>query len=170
MVLPLVPTKSAPQIEREQVYKELSPVAERLVFHPSWTYDRGSFLLLNNGLRIMDATDLLPAVDPASPTARFALAATEKRTRALVAFTVAMGMLAVGTGLTFASTADAKFATEPSTLTWGLLIAGGSVDLLALIPSIISMVSGFQADVETRSAFAMYPSDLRKRLALEEAP
>ena len=59
VVLPLVPTKAAPEAEREAAFKEMTPIADPLPDATFWGANPGvpKFILLNNGLRVEDPTD-----------------------------------------------------------------------------------------------------------------
>lgn len=166
--LPKLPARDASLAEREEAFAALSPVKDDEPSLAGFAYPR--FILLNNGLRVMDPIDLLPAVDPTSSTALFARAATEKARSSRIAYGVAFGMEAVGLGLMLSALAmdDSRPGVPPSTATLGLLLGGAGVGLLSLIPAIIGFVLQWDAGVEQRSAFLMYPKDLRRTLGLGE--
>jgi hypothetical protein len=172
VVLPLVPSKAAPLVERAAAYRELEPLPDPLPAAAAFgNVPPTTFVVLSNGLRVMDPVDLLPAVDASSATAQFAHAATEKGERARAAQIVSFSMEGAGLMLAIGALGTAASrppSAGPTDLTFGLAFSGAGVALAALIPLAIALWSQFDAGIEQRSAFITYPKDLKKRLALDD--
>ncbi len=173
VTLPLVPSATAPEAERVRAHEELRPVAEPNNAPwppgPAFPGQFGGFLLLNNGLRVTEPVDLLPAVDGASPTAGFVRAYEAESGKANVSLGVAFGMVLLGAVLEGVALSQIE-ATPGSTRGVPLLLAGAGTLLASLIPMTFALVFSSRAMVERQSAFLMYPRDLRQRLALAPEP
>lgn len=167
VALPSLPTKAAPVVEREQAFKELAPVGQGAALSRGGPWGP-SFLLLGNGLRVSHAIDLLPAVDPFSPTAAFALASERKAEGSRIASAVSLGLQALACGLLVSGLVVGQ--QRPfSDRYFGLTFAGIAGALLSIIPGSIAQILQHQEGVEQRSAFITYPADLRRRLSLGDA-
>ena len=170
VALPSLPSPTAPEAERVAALRALTPVsAQETAPQLSAYYARPqpSFLLLRSGLRVMDPVDLLPAVDEASPTARFAHAFEAASFKANVSASVALALVVAGAVLDGAAIGTIGSSSRDLL---PLLAAGSSTLLASLIPLAVGMVFGTQAALEKQSAFLMYPNDLRARLGLPDEP
>lgn len=171
VALPSLPSSTAPEPERTAALRALTPVSPLETAPQMLAYyarPQPSFLLLRNGMRVMDPVNLLPAVDETSPTARFAHAYEAASFKTNVSVTVALVMVLAGAVLDGAAIGTIGSSNRDLL---PLLGAGSGTLLGSLIPLAVGMVFGTQAALEKQSAFLMYPHDLRSRLALpDEAP
>lgn len=176
--LPVAPTKNAQLEERQGFYDEYGPLVLRqptaqasINQQPGIASGPLNFLLLNNGVRVEAAEDLLPLVDDASPAAQ---AAREAQGAESLMWGTLIGMSAIGglgSALMFSSMAVdlAMFSDNYQTLmpvSVGLL-AGGSVLMLAslaLLP--LEVNAGNRLARERDTAFLTYDMSLKKRLGL----
>lgn len=171
VTLPAVPLASAPKEERVRALDELSPVVRTdpgsLMTRPLFPQQQLGFLLLNDGLRVSDPMDLLPAVDAASPTAGFARAYEDAMGKATVWGGAWVAMFVAGVVLQGLALAQIDQHPESSL---PLLLGGSGVMLGGLVPMAVALVYGNQAAIERESAFQMYPRNLRQRLGLPLEP
>jgi hypothetical protein len=167
-----VPEKSAPVAERVRAFKELAPESGLATSY----YQNGAYqgtlinsIMLGDGTRVEDPRDLLPAVDPASPTANYVDSFEEHLTAArswsIVGWSVfGAGVVAMLVPLMLPSTMR---DLRSSNLLIGLGIGGG-VELLSLIPIFVGSAQGARAQADRVSAFQSFPRALQKRLALDD--
>lgn len=168
----VAPSATAPEAERIAAHERLFARADAVSGVRGGTM-RTDFLILGDGTRIHHPEDLIPVVDPASPTARAAAksaAASESvrrsHSRSVVPWYVAGAGIGVGTVMMFSGVRsdDGSALTLAGTgLMVGSLVGGLVVGML-----LEGDVGARHAEArdERVSAFATYNDDLVKRLAL----
>lgn len=170
VTLPAIPLATAPHAERLSAFEELRPLSAAQTANPAnpWLNASQPFLMLNNGVRVMDPNDLLPAVKDASPTAGYVRAYNSAKTGSRIASSVSVGMLLVAAVFdAIALSGLSQSSSVPDRdLRW--LLAGTGVTLGALVPLTIAMISEFRARTEETSAYLTYERDLRARLEVPE--
>lgn len=173
VTLPTPPPASAPVEQRTAALRDLEPLAistsTSMSRHGAVT-NHVDFMLLGNGQRVSNAADLLPVVDPESPTADYARRSEEGLTKASVAVAIT-GLMLVGGAATVLATIPAlasSSSTGPHSLDLTPFIVGASLELGSLVPLILGVVWGSTTTLDRQSAFLTYPRDLHRRLGLEE--
>ncbi len=172
VVLEAPPSKTAPEAERRAYYVDHAPTAMRSVNYPSTWSEPVSFLIIEDGTRIEHPVDLLPAVEPTSPTA---LAAQRSESQAEAAFwwtTAGTTAMAVGA---FSPLAIPLFVVgdlpgeprEQSVIT-GLATATAGLVVLAAggLALGVGVRAAIDAQRERETAYLTYDRALRTRLAL----
>lgn len=169
-----VPEATAPEAQRVRAFRELAPqsgLATSYFQNGAYQGTYINWLTLGDGTRVEDPRDLLPAVEPTSPTARYATTFEEKTNAARGWSTAAwVGMSA---GLV-TMLVPLFIPRDYSSLSSGMspmlvgLAAGGGIELLSLVPMMIGMFKSSSAQADRVSAFETYPRSLQQRLALEE--
>lgn len=172
VVLEAPPAKSAPEAERRAYYVDHAPTAMRAVSFPSTWSDPVSFLIIEDGTRIEHPTDLLPVVEPTSPTA---LAAQRSQSQEEAAYWWTVGgstAMAVGAFspliMPLLAVGDLPGQPTDATLLTGLaatgtgliMVAGGGLALG------VGVRAAIDAQRERETAFLTYDRSLRTRLAL----
>lgn len=170
VTLRAVPSKDAPLDERVAAAKDLMPESGLQT-----TYLRNgvvvgqhiNHIMLGDGTRVEDPRDLLPAVEPGSPTENYIVSYEDKLKTGRVWNWVSTGAILAGAGLMLAPLA---IRSEQGGIFDGaglpLFIAGGST---ALTGTILALVGGFyfgSAQQDRVSAFETYPKALVKKLDL----
>ncbi len=161
------PPPEAPLEERRVAYEALAPVGMNLAPVPGQaTHD---FLLLGNGERIEDPTDLLLAVEPESPTARYSRAYDEAWRKSQIAMVIFPAIELFGSGLLVYGATQISPSGSSSSGSDTLMIVGLSTLLVGMVGMLApGLLWTLDAARERQSAFLMYPKDLRHRLRLEE--
>lgn len=136
-----------------------------------------TFLQLEDGRRVENPADLLPAVDPHSASAKAARRSVEAHERAETLGMIGQGVNAAGFGLALASaTAYAGMILSPPSEgeAVGALAFMGVASILSLATVSVGTLlftepaneAAHEAAVESATAFATYDEGLRQRLAL----
>jgi hypothetical protein len=176
------PAKTAPFEERVTYYKEHRPVAVR----GSPSGQAGgllgttelSYVILEDGTRVDHVEDLLPTVEPGSPTAQAAMRERTARDASNLWGGAMAAAVGVGTAMMFGSLLGMTLAIGPGPEpavddtvmlgSLGLVVTGGAVALAStflLAPVASASVNTLR---EKETAFLTYDRSLRERLDLVE--
>lgn len=172
VVLEAAPPKSAPEAERRDYYVDHAPTAMRSVSYPSTWSEPVSFLIIEDGTRIEHPIDLLPAVEPTSPTALAAQRTQEQQDVAFWWTTAGTTAMAVGafSPLALPLLAIADLPGQPSDTTIIGALAASTAGLLVLAGGGVALGVGLRAAIdaqrERETAFLTYDRALRARLGL----
>jgi hypothetical protein len=169
----VAPSAAAPEAERIAAHERLFARADAVSGVRGGTM-RTDYLVLGDGTRIHHPEDLIPVVDPASPTARAAAksaAASESlrrsRSRGSIPWYVAGAGIAAGMVVMFSGVRSDDGGGDLILAGTGLMV--GSL-VGGLVAGLILEGDAGERHVEARdervSAFATYNDDLVKRLAL----
>lgn len=164
-----VPEKDAPLTERVKALKDLQPESGLSTSYFKNGVYQGTYLnsvMLGDGTRVEDPRDLLPAVEIESPTANYAFSFEEKVGTARTWSIVGWSVFAAGLATMFIPLAISG-VSDTNALLIGLGVGGG-IDLLSMIPILVSASYAGRAQEDRISAFQSYPKALQKRLELEE--
>lgn len=172
VVLEAPPPRSAPEAERRAYYVDHAPTAMRSVSYPNTWAEPVSFLIIEDGTRIEQPIDLLPAVDPTSPTALAAQRSREQEQAAFWWTTAGSAAMAVGafSPLVLPLLAVSDLPGQPSDATVMGGVAASGAGLLLLAGGGIALGVGVRAAIdgqrERETAFLTYDRALRTRLGL----
>lgn len=172
VVLETPPAKSAPEAERRAYYVDHAPTAMRSVSYPSTWSEPVSFLIIEDGTRIEHPVDLLPAVEPTSPTALAAQRTQAQQDAAFWWTTAGTTAMAVGafTPLIMPLLAVGDLPGQPTDATVISGLAASAAGLLVLAGGGVALGVGLRAGIdaqrERETAFLTYDRALRTRLGL----
>jgi hypothetical protein len=167
VTLPAPPSASAP-LEERVAYRDRYGAAAVVGDDPGpATVGTFPFLLLENGERVVDSRDLLPAVEPTSATASVAEKGMEGR--AAGAFLSVLGSSVAALGLSAELVGIAVPAEERlEPLRAGMVYGGAAVGLTGLATWFLGLRLVEEAEANRLSAFHLYDKDLDRRLGLSE--
>ncbi len=172
VVLEAPPPKTAPEAERRAYYVDHAPTALRSVSYPSTWSEPASFLIIEDGTRIEHPVDLLPVVEPTSPTA---LAAQRSRAQEEAAFwwtTAGTTAMAVGAfaplAIPLLVVGDLPGQPSDTAMVTGLGISMAGLAVLAAGGAAlgVGVRAAIDAQRERETAFLTYDRALRTRLGL----
>lgn len=168
VMLPAAPLASAPLAERDAYYDAKKPAGiagtpgaeNRLGLLTPRGFPR---LVLADGTQVADARSLLPAVDPASPTAEAARKVDDLHVISNSIYTVSS--LGLGFGAAAAMTSLVLIQDDPATsVTLSMVGLGGT--LASAFGFTWALQLAEEAEAEKMTALLLYDADLRRRLAL----
>lgn len=173
VVLETPPAKSAPEAERRAYYVDHAPTALRTInYVRSWSQPL-SYIILEDGTRIDHPMELLPAVEPGSPTATAARRTEELDDSALWWTIGGTSAMAVGAFTPLAiplvmldENPNAPLSDAAALRGVGVTVAGLSVLVTGSIALAIGVHTAIAAQRERETAYLTYDGALRRRLGL----
>lgn len=168
-----VPESSAPLSERVRAYKDLAPESGLATnYYKNGVYQgtQVNWLLLGDGTRVEDPRDLVPVVDPNSPTVAYAQSFETKLAAAKLWYTMSLVGMGLGIGAAIAPTLITGGRSPNMTAFTISLGVGVGLLTASLVALLVGMANGGQAQSDRVAAFQTYPRALQKRLALDEDP
>lgn len=170
------PAKDAPSSTRAAWYRAHRPVHVVPASVAVGTYARArTFAILEDGTRVDVPADLLPTVEPSSPTARAAARAADERAAADMWNVVGWSTYGVGIAVMFGSlvpvavaapVADGGDLPPEAGVALAILTTGALVAGVGIVPIWLAMDANARALREEETAFLTYDRSLRERLDL----